>query len=127
MSGVVDAREVFLEGDPRRPRTGSASLGRGGGRPYQPEEEAGGRGESDKYAGLGIGVAGLLAENLVCHPFIILRRQCQVVLDWQISSLNVRPTHCELPEQQMGRKSSQGNLSHIYAASCQRGPILVDR
>ena len=31
-----------------------------------------------RYAGLGIGVANLLAENLACHPFIILRRQCQV-------------------------------------------------
>ena len=42
-------------------------------------EEEPEKGESDKYAGLGIGVAGLLAENLACHPFIILRRQCQVV------------------------------------------------
>ena len=41
-------------------------------------EEEPEKGESDKYAGLGIGVAGLLAENLACHPFIILRRQCQV-------------------------------------------------
>ena len=38
-------------------------------------------GESDKYAGLGIGVTGLLAENLACHPFIILRRQCQVSVE----------------------------------------------
>ena len=27
---------------------------------------------------LGIGLTGLIAENLICHPFIILRRQCQV-------------------------------------------------
>ena len=49
-------------------------------------EEEPEKGESDKYAGLGIGVAGLLAENLACHPFIILRRQCQVVLPlWPFS------------------------------------------
>jgi len=38
-------------------------------------------GETEKYAGLGIGVTGLLAENLACHPFIILRRQCQVSVE----------------------------------------------
>merc|ERR1719334_2739964 len=27
---------------------------------------------------MGIGLTGLLAENLACHPFVILRRQCQV-------------------------------------------------
>ena len=37
--------------------------------------------ETDKYAGLGIGVTGLLAENLASHPFIILRRQCQVSVE----------------------------------------------
>ena len=37
--------------------------------------------ESDKYAGLGIGVTGLLAENLASHPFIVLRRQCQVSVE----------------------------------------------
>ena len=35
-------------------------------------------GESEKYAGLGIGVAGLIAENLLSHPLIVVRRQCQV-------------------------------------------------
>ena len=30
------------------------------------------------FQGLGIDFAGLVAENLLCHPFVILRRQCQV-------------------------------------------------
>ena len=34
--------------------------------------------ESDRYAGVGFGVAGLLADNLLSHPFAVLRRQCQV-------------------------------------------------
>ena len=69
---------TFVEGDPRRPTT----LDRKGKKVikgYQPEEIVdAGDGESDKYAGMGIGVTGLLAENLACHPFVILRRQCQV-------------------------------------------------
>jgi len=72
MSGVVEGRG-FLEGDPRRPST---IQGKRPGKPGYTEEEA--PPETDKYAGLGIGVANLLAENLACHPFIILRRQCQV-------------------------------------------------
>ena len=28
--------------------------------------------------GLGIGVAGLVAESLVAHPLVVLRRTCQV-------------------------------------------------
>ena len=52
-------------------------------------EEEPEKGESDKYAGLGIGVAGLLAENLACHPFIILRRQCQVVQNMYTKSHRV--------------------------------------
>jgi len=72
MSGVVEGRG-FLEGDPRRPTT---LQGRRPGKQGYTEEEP--PPETDKYAGLGIGVANLLAENLACHPFIILRRQCQV-------------------------------------------------
>ena len=33
---------------------------------------------ADRYANLGHGVIGLLAENLVSHPFVVIRRQCQV-------------------------------------------------
>jgi len=83
MSGVLEGgREYregllnaspFIDGDPRRPAT--TTMGRKGGQQYTEEDPE--KGESDKYAGLGIGVAGLLAENLACHPFIILRRQCQ--------------------------------------------------
>ncbi|XP_012272210.1 solute carrier family 25 member 46 [Orussus abietinus] len=31
-----------------------------------------------KYIGMGCGLASLITENLLIHPFIILRRQCQV-------------------------------------------------
>ena len=62
---------VESEGDPRR-RLGGKERRREGSDSKEEEKEA------DKYAGLGIGVSGLLAENLACHPFIILRRQCQV-------------------------------------------------
>lgn len=30
------------------------------------------------YAAKGIGMVGLVAENLLSHPFIVFRRQCQV-------------------------------------------------
>jgi len=74
--------EQYMEGDPRRPTTLSRPAGlikssRSSGYQQEPGEAVMG-GESDKYAGLGIGVSGLIAENLACHPFVILRRQCQV-------------------------------------------------
>lgn len=31
-----------------------------------------------KYVGLGCGLASLITENLLIHPFIVIRRQCQV-------------------------------------------------
>lgn len=31
-----------------------------------------------KWAGCGLTIVSLLTENLLCHPFIVLRRQCQV-------------------------------------------------
>ncbi|KAK9506640.1 hypothetical protein O3M35_008535 [Rhynocoris fuscipes] len=31
-----------------------------------------------KYVGIGIGLATLLTENLLSHPFVVIRRQCQV-------------------------------------------------
>ena len=68
--------QKYVEGDPRRPVNISleADLGK---RKLGEEAEAGEK-ETDKYAGIGIGLSGLLAENIVCHPFTILRRQCQV-------------------------------------------------
>uniref|UniRef100_A0A8D8UWK1 Solute carrier family 25 member 46 n=1 Tax=Cacopsylla melanoneura TaxID=428564 RepID=A0A8D8UWK1_9HEMI len=39
-----------------------------------------------KWAGSGLTIVSLLTENLLCHPFIVLRRQCQV----HYSSLNYR-------------------------------------
>ena len=34
----------------------------------------------DRYIGVGLGVAGLICENVVSHPFLVLRRQCQVAI-----------------------------------------------
>lgn len=31
-----------------------------------------------QYVGLGCGLASLITENLLIHPFVVLRRQCQV-------------------------------------------------
>ncbi|XP_011339281.1 solute carrier family 25 member 46 isoform X2 [Ooceraea biroi] len=31
-----------------------------------------------KYVGIGCGLAGLITEHLLIHPFVVLRRQCQV-------------------------------------------------
>ncbi|XP_066994045.2 mitochondrial outer membrane protein SLC25A46 isoform X2 [Anabrus simplex] len=31
-----------------------------------------------RYVGLGVGLVSLLTENLLSHPFVVLRRQCQV-------------------------------------------------
>lgn len=36
-------------------------------------------GDADKYAELTIGLVGLLSDNLLSHPFIVLRRVCQVI------------------------------------------------
>ena len=34
--------------------------------------------DMDHYANLGIGTIGLFLQNVGTHPFIVLRRQCQV-------------------------------------------------
>jgi hypothetical protein len=31
-----------------------------------------------KYVGIGVGWASLITEHLLSHPFVVLRRQCQV-------------------------------------------------
>nr|CAD7444057.1 unnamed protein product [Timema bartmani] len=31
-----------------------------------------------KYVGVGVGIASLITENLLSHPFVVLRRQCQI-------------------------------------------------
>ena len=49
------------------------------------QESTDNSGESEKYAGFGIGITGLLAENIISHPFIILRRQCQVIVTFIIA------------------------------------------
>jgi len=67
--------DPYIGGDPRRPAAG----GRRGKVGYQQEtEQEASAGETDKYAGFGVSISGLIAENLLCHPFMILRRQCQV-------------------------------------------------
>ena len=32
----------------------------------------------EQYASLGLSVTGIFVEHVVCHPLIVLRRQCQV-------------------------------------------------
>ncbi|XP_023330136.1 solute carrier family 25 member 46 [Eurytemora carolleeae] len=73
----VKTDALYIDGDPRRPAVG----GKRGKVGYQQEVSENSSGESDRYAGFGIGITGLIAENLICHPFIILRRQCQVNVD----------------------------------------------
>jgi len=34
--------------------------------------------EVENYVKLGMGVSGLVLENVICHPFMVLRRTCQV-------------------------------------------------
>ncbi|XP_030049326.1 mitochondrial outer membrane protein SLC25A46 [Microcaecilia unicolor] len=50
--------------------------------PGQSEESvtgsAGGNEQLNKFAGFGIGLASLFTENVLAHPCIVLRRQCQV-------------------------------------------------
>ena len=75
--------QKYVEGDPRRPvnislEAGQSDLGKR--KLGEREEPEVGEKETDKYAGIGIGLSGLLAENIVCHPFTILRRQCQVII-----------------------------------------------
>ena len=40
--------------------------------------------EADRYFGVGLGLAGLICENVVSHPFIVLRRQCQVMITREV-------------------------------------------
>jgi hypothetical protein len=42
-----------------------------------------------KYIGVGVGLASLITENLLSHPFVVLRRQCQVGSVSQLSVSNL--------------------------------------
>jgi hypothetical protein len=42
-----------------------------------------------RYIGVGVGLASLITENLLSHPFVVLRRQCQVSIMPNISRLFV--------------------------------------
>lgn len=42
-----------------------------------------------KYIGVGVGLASLITENLLSHPFVVLRRQCQVGIVSQLSVSNL--------------------------------------
>ncbi|XP_045855784.1 solute carrier family 25 member 46 [Meles meles] len=60
-----------LEGPAEEPFPGGSSGG-GGGVPGQSTEQL------NRFAGFGIGLASLFTENVLAHPCIVLRRQCQV-------------------------------------------------
>ena len=34
--------------------------------------------QGDQYANIALNTTGLIVENVLCHPLIVLRRQCQV-------------------------------------------------
>ncbi|VCX05347.1 unnamed protein product, partial [Gulo gulo] len=62
-----------LEGPAEEPFPGGSSGGGGGGGvPGQSTEQL------NRFAGFGIGLASLFTENVLAHPCIVLRRQCQV-------------------------------------------------
>ena len=76
--------QKYAEADPRRPVNISLTVDpakRKLEERMEREKAEAGEKDTDKYAGIGIGLSGLLAENIVCHPFIILRRQCQVSVE----------------------------------------------
>lgn len=64
----VPAPSTPLEGPAEEPFPG----GSGGSVPGQSSEQL------NRFAGFGIGLASLFTENVLAHPCIVLRRQCQV-------------------------------------------------
>ncbi|XP_017528609.3 mitochondrial outer membrane protein SLC25A46 isoform X2 [Manis javanica] len=65
----VPAPATPLEGPAEEPFAGA---GAGGGVQGQSSEQL------NRFAGFGIGLASLFTENVLAHPCIVLRRQCQV-------------------------------------------------
>lgn len=56
-----------------------------------------------KYVGTGVQVVSLIAENLLCHPFVVLRRQCQVHNNSKkthIIPITLVPVMCHLHQHQ---------------------------
>eukprot|EP00069_Balaena_mysticetus_P005582 bmy_04932T0 len=66
----VPAPSTPLEGPAEEPFPGGG--GGGGSVPGQSSEQL------NRFAGFGIGLASLFTENVLAHPCIVLRRQCQV-------------------------------------------------
>lgn len=52
-------------------------------KPYDPEAPKGTDVQMEKYGELSITIVSLCAENLLSHPFIVVRRQCQVNVNSQ--------------------------------------------
>ncbi|XP_053330393.1 mitochondrial outer membrane protein SLC25A46 [Spea bombifrons] len=61
--------------------------------PPPPVEESSASGEQlNRFAGFGIGLASLFTENVLAHPCIVLRRQCQVnyhARNYQLSPFSI--------------------------------------
>lgn len=56
-----------------------------------------------KYVSTGVQVVSLIAENLLCHPFVVLRRQCQVhsnATRSHIVPITLVPVICHLHQHQ---------------------------
>ncbi|XP_032332374.1 solute carrier family 25 member 46 isoform X1 [Camelus ferus] len=68
--GVPDT-STLLEGPAEEPFPGSS----GGGSSSVPGQSSE---QLNRFAGFGIGLASLFTENVLAHPCIVLRRQCQV-------------------------------------------------
>ncbi|XP_029798546.1 solute carrier family 25 member 46 [Suricata suricatta] len=67
----VPAPSTPLEGPAEEPFPGGGSGGSGGVQGQSSEQ-------LNRFAGFGIGLASLFTENVLAHPCIVLRRQCQV-------------------------------------------------
>ncbi|MEE6459816.1 hypothetical protein FKM82_000747 [Ascaphus truei] len=66
--------------------------------PPGPGEENSSGEQINRFAGFGIGLASLFTENVLAHPCIVLRRQCQVnilsFLFWHASNVKLIHSAC---------------------------------
>ncbi|KAI5695774.1 hypothetical protein M8J75_003330 [Diaphorina citri] len=64
-----------------------------------------------KWAGCGLTIVSLLTENLLCHPFIVLRRQCQVHYsswNYRLEPLSIIPVTIRLLQRQQASSLWKG-------------------
>ncbi|XP_041041898.1 solute carrier family 25 member 46 [Carcharodon carcharias] len=61
-----------------RPAPAAATTPAGSAGAAAPESAAGSTDQLNRFAGFGVGLASLFTENVLAHPCIVFRRQCQV-------------------------------------------------